>query len=146
MSRWAKAVLAANLVLILLVLVAIAHAQRPPDIDQTGAAFLRVNINPTDVPPMVNVNPFGHVPAVDINKMPEIHIPTVGCENARNYLTGVGRSVPGPLMVTYLQAPAQTTATLSDSCGCHSMTMNVASQVNTAIYLRSGQTLSFSNH
>ena len=143
MSKWAKTVLAANLVLILLIFIAIAHAQRPAELDSTGAAYLRVNINPTDVPPMVNINPNGDVPRVDVIKMPEIRLTREGCQNGQNYQTGIGRSVTGPLMVSYLHLPPQTTVTLNDRIGSHSMNLSQAGQITTAIFLESGQTLTF---
>jgi len=144
MSKWANTVLVANVVLIVLVFIAVVHAQRPPELDTTGAAYLRVNINPTDIPPMVNVNPNGQIPVVDINHMPEIHFPSTGCQNGQNYLTGIGRTVPGPFMVTYLQLPPQTTmVTLNDVGGSHSMNLNQNGKIATAIYLRAGQSLAF---
>jgi len=143
MSKWTKTVLAANLVLILLIFIAIAHAQRPAELDSTGAAYLRVNINPTDVPPMVNINPNGAVPGVDVVHMPELRIAREGCQNAQNYQTGIGRSVTGPIMVSYLHLPGQTTATLNDRNGSHSMNLSQAGQITTAIFVEPGQTLSF---
>jgi hypothetical protein len=144
MSKWANTVLVANVVLIVLVFIAVVHAQRPPDLDSTGAAYLRVNINPTEIPPMVNINPNNQIPVVDINHMPEIHFPSTGCQNGQNYLTGIGRTVPGPLMVTYLQLPPQAnTITLDDVGGSHSMNLNQAGKIATAIYLHAGQSLSF---
>ena len=41
MSKWANPVLVANVVLIVLVFIAVVHAQRPPELDPTGAAYLR---------------------------------------------------------------------------------------------------------
>src|SRR5215469_9592724 len=114
MSKWTKIALVGNIVMILLVFIAIAHAQRPPELDSTGAAYLRVNINPTDVPPMVNINPNGDIPRVDVIRMPEVHLTREGCQNGQNYQTGIGRSVAGPLMVSYLHLPPQTTVTLND--------------------------------
>jgi hypothetical protein len=143
MSKWAKIVLAGNLVLILLIFIAIAHAQRPPELDSTGAAYLRVNINPTNVPPMVNINPNGAVPGVEVVHIPELHIAREGCQNSQNYQTGIGRSVTGPLMVSYLHLPPQTTVTLNDKSGSHSMNLSQAGQITTAIFLESGQALNF---
>ena len=144
MSKWSKTVLAANIVLILLIFIAIAHAQRPAELDSTGAAYLRVNINPTDVPPMVNINPNGDVPAVNVLRMPELHIAQDGCQNRQNYQTGIARSVSGPLMVSYLHLPPQqTTVTLNDRNGSHSLNLSQAGQITTAIFLEPGQTLSF---
>ena len=147
MSKWAKTVLALNLVLILLIFIAIAHAQRPAELDSTGAAYLRVNINPTDVPPMVNINPDGAVPRVtaDVVRIPDLHITQQGCQNAQNYQTGIGRTVSGPLMVSYLHLPPQTTVTLNDRNGSHGMNLSQAGQITTAIFLESGQTLSFNS-
>ena len=144
MSNWAKAALTLTAVLILLVFIAIAHAQRPPELDSTGAAYLRVNINPTDIPPMVNINPNGQIPAVDVNRMPDIRIPSTGCQNGQNFQTAIGRSVSGPLVVTYLHLPAQTTTvTLNEAGGAHSINLGQSGQITTAIYLRAGQTLAF---
>ena len=137
MSKWANTVPVANVVLIVLVFIAVVHAQRPPELDPTGDAYLRVNINPTEIPPMVNINPNGQIPVVDINHMPEIHFPSTGCQNGQNYLTGIGRMVPGPFMVTYLQLPPQTsTITLSDVGGSHSMNLNQAGKITTAIFIK----------
>ncbi|HEY2384021.1 MAG TPA: hypothetical protein VGK48_22835 [Terriglobia bacterium] len=144
MSKWARTVLVANLILITLVFIAIAHAQRPPELDSTGAAYMRVNINPTNVPPMVNINPGGNVPRVEVIRTPDIHIAPTGCQNGQNYVTGIGRSVSGPLMVSYLHLPPQqTTVTLNDRSGSHSMNLSQAGQITTSIFLASGQSLGF---
>ena len=42
---------------VLLALVLLAYAQRPPDFSPDGVPFLKVNINPTEIPPEVNINP-----------------------------------------------------------------------------------------
>src|SRR5712692_8911917 len=102
MSNVAKSILAVNVLLLVLNLMGLAHAQRPPETDSTGAAYLRVNINPTDVPPMVNINPGQSVPRVLVTAMPQIQVAPAGCENRKNFQTGVGRSIAGPMMVTYL--------------------------------------------
>lgn len=151
MSKGTKTVVAANIVLVLLIFIVAAHAQRPPELDSTGAAYLRVNINPTNVPPMVNVNPNGAIPHVNINQMPAVSVaqmPTVrvaaaGCQNREGFQTGISRSISGPLVVTYLVLPPQGSVTLNDGSGSHSMTLNQAGQITTAIYLRAGQGLSF---
>jgi hypothetical protein len=143
MSKWLKTVLAAIIVIAVLIFITIAHAQRPAELDSTGAAYLRVNINPTDVPPMVNINPNGGVPRVEVIQMPELHIARAGCQNGQNYQTAIGRSISGPLMVSYLHLPPQTTVTLNDRIGSHSMNLSQAGQITTAIFLESGQTLSF---
>src|SRR5262247_3902304 len=105
MSKAAKISLIVNIVFLVLVLIGLAYAQRPPETDETGAAYLRVNINPTSVPPMVNINPNQNVPGVKVTELPELRIPPTGCANRRNYQTGVGRSITGPLMITYLHLP-----------------------------------------
>jgi hypothetical protein len=46
-------------------------------------------------------------------------------------------------MVTYLHLPQQTTATLADGAGSHSMNLGAAGQVTTAIFLQSNQRLEF---
>ncbi len=119
------------------------HAQRPPELDATGAAFMRVNINPTDIPPMVNINPYETVPKVEVTRLPDIRVPTSGCENRQNFQTGIGRSISGPLMITYLHLPQQTVATLADGNGSHTMNLGAAGQITTAIYLQSNQRLEF---
>jgi hypothetical protein len=143
MSNGAKLVLAANVLLLTLNLMTVAHAQRPAETDSTGAAYLRVNINPTEVPPMVNINPYQAVPNVRVTEMPEIRVTPWGCENRQNFQTGVGRSITGPLMVTYLHLPPQTKMTLTEASGSHSLDLGAASQIQSAIYLPSGQRLTF---
>src|SRR5207237_658073 len=138
-----KVVLAANVLLLILNLRSVAHAQRPPETDSTGAACLRVNINPTDVPPMVNINPGQNVPRVQVTEMPQIQVAPAGCENRKNFQTGVGRSIVGPLMVTYLHLPPMTTVTLGDAAGGHSMNLGAAGQITTAIFLQTNQRLEF---
>lgn len=145
MSNGIKAVVAVGAVMILLVFIAIAHAQRPPELDSTGAAYLRVNINPTDIPPMININPNGDAPNVNVVRMPEIRIPSTGCQNEQNYQTGIGRSVSGPLVLTYLHLPPQTTVSLNEGSTSHSMNLGQTGQITTAIFLRSGQALNFSS-
>jgi hypothetical protein len=141
MSKWMKMILAANIGVMLLVFIAAAHAQRPQELDSKGAAYLRVNINPTNVPPMVNINPNGNVPRVNVNQ--EVHVAPAGCQNRQNFQTGIGRSILGPLVVTYLQLPPQSKATLKDENGSHSMNLAQAGQITTALFLRSGQGLYF---
>jgi len=143
MSTFGKAVLCLNLLIAGSYLGTLVHAQRPPELDSTGAAYLRANINPTDVPPMVNINPYDTVPKVEVTHMPEIRVPASGCQNRQNFQTGIGRSIAGPLMVTYLHLPPQTTATLADAAGSHSMNLGASGQVTTAIFLQTGQRLEF---
>lgn len=145
MSKAAKIGLGVNVVLLLLVLFGLAHAQRPPEFNETGAAYMRVNINPTDVPPMVNINPHQTIPRVAITEMPEIKVAATGCNRRQNYLTGIGRSIAGPLMITYLHLPEQTRVALADNAGSHSMNLEGAGQITTAIYLQTNQRLEFSN-
>jgi hypothetical protein len=143
MSTLAKALLGATLLITGCCLGSLVHAQRPPDFDSAGSPYLSVNINPTDVPPMVNINPNGAIPRMEITRMPEIRLPVSGCQNAQNFQTGIGRSISGPLMVTYLHLPQQTTATLADGSGTHSMNLGSAGHITTAIFLQSGQRLDF---
>src|SRR5215467_8896228 len=112
MSKFGVALLLLTLLLAGSYLGSLVHAQLPPETDSTGAAYLRVNINPTEIPPMVNINPYNIVPRVAVTEMPEIRVPVSGCQNRQNFQTGIGRSIFGPLMVTYLHLPPQTTATL----------------------------------
>jgi hypothetical protein len=143
MSTFAKIILAVNLLLAGSYLASLVHAQRPPETDAAGAAYLRVNINPTDIPPMVNINPYESVPRVEIARMPEIRLLPTGCQSRQNFLTGIGRSISGPLMITYLHLPQQTTATLSDASSSHSMNLGPAGQITTAIFLQPNQRLEF---
>lgn len=126
-----------------LVFIGIAYAQRPPELNETGAAYLRVNINPTDVPPMVNINPYQAVPSVKVTEMPEIRVAATGCGNRSNYQTGIGRSISGPLMVTYLHLPEQTRVTLSSNESSHSLNLGPGGQITTAIFLQPNQRMEF---
>jgi len=143
MSKTAKISLIANAVFLMLVLLGLAYAQRPPELDDTGAAYLRVNINPTNVPPMVNINPFDAVPRVRVTEIPEIKVAPTGCAERRNYQTGIGRSVSGPLMITYLHLPEQARVTLAGAGGSHSINLGTGGQITTAIYLEPNQRLEF---
>ncbi|HYR42818.1 MAG TPA: hypothetical protein VER98_07345 [Terriglobia bacterium] len=145
MSTFVKALLVLNLLLAGTYLGSLVHAQRPPETDATGAAYLRVNINPTDVAPAVNINPYETVPKVEITRLPEIRLQTAtsGCQSRQGFRTGIGRSISGPLMITYLHLPQMTTATLSDATATYSMNLGAAGQITTAIFLQSSQTLEF---
>src|SRR5215475_11598851 len=123
MSKATKIALAVNVTLLALVFIAVGHAQRPPEIDPTGVPPM-VNINPNGFPPMVNINPNNMAPRVEVTRLPDIRLTPGGCQSRQNYLTGIGRSVAGPLMLTYLQAPPNTTVTVNDGGGTHSMNMN----------------------
>src|SRR5213593_2829062 len=143
MSKLAGVFVGANVVLLVLNLFTAVHAQRPPDATADGVAYLRVNINPTDVPPMVNINPNQYVPRVEVLRMPEVRLAASGCQNRQNFQTGVGRSIAGPLTVTYLHLPQQTVVTLNDANGSHSMNLGMAGQITTAIFLQTNQRLDF---
>ena len=110
----------------------------------SSAQAATVTLSPgANIQAAVNINPNGDVPHVDVIRMPELHLTPEGCQNGQNYQTGIGRSVMGPLMVSYLHLPPQTTATLNDRNGSHSMNLSQAGQITTAIFLEPGQTLSF---
>jgi len=143
MPTFAKAILAVNVFIAATCLAGLVHAQRPPELDPAGAAYMRVNINPTDIPPMVNINPYDTIPRVEVTRMPDIRVQPSGCQDRKNFQTGIGRSISGPLMLTYLHLPDQTTVTLSDAAGSHSMNLGRAGQITTAIYLQSNQTIDF---
>jgi hypothetical protein len=143
MSKVGRTALVINALFALLIVIAVAHAQRPAETDASGAAYLRVNINPTDLPPMVNINPYQTVPRVQVTDMPEVRIAATGCSNRRNFQTGIARSIQGPLMITYLHIPEQNTVTLSGPDGNHSMNLGSARQITTAIYLQANQRLEF---
>jgi hypothetical protein len=145
MTKTVRIVVVPAIVLLALVVIGSLRAQRPVETDATGAAYLRVNINPTNVPPMVNINPFGTLPRVEVTAMPEIRIAASGCNNRRNYQTGIGRSISGPIMVTYLHLPEQTRVTLGDTSGSHSMNLGPGGQITTAIFLQPGQRMEFDN-
>jgi hypothetical protein len=143
MSKAAKIGLSLNAALMVLLVIGLAHAQRPPETDETGAAYLRVNINPTNIPPMVNINPYQTVPRVQVTELPQLRVAPLGCNNRNNYQTGVGRSISGPMMVTYLHLPDQTRVTLGDAAGSHSMNLGTGGQITTAIFLQPNQSLEF---
>jgi hypothetical protein len=152
-SKSLKVLLILNaLILVWNVLGATGHAQRPPATNADGIPFFNVNINPTNTPPMVNINPNGATPRVavvdmpdlSIAQMPEVHVAATGCNNRGNFQTAIGRSINGPLVVTYLNASAPIQATLSDPQGAdRKITLASGAQLATAIYLRGGQRLDF---
>src|SRR5688572_31677940 len=132
---------------VVLLLVTFSYAQRPPELNERGEAYLRVNINPTPVPPMVNINPFDEVPRVEVTRMPEIQLratPPTGCDDQRNFRTDIGDEIAGPLLVSYLNFPQEVVATLNDENGERKISLGTSGQVTTAIYLQAGQTLGFS--
>ena len=136
MSKLAMILLSATVLL----LVSLAYGQRPPELNDRGEAYLRVNMNPTDVPPMVNINPFGNVPSVEVTRMPEIRVNTSGCGNFR---TGIGNSISGPLMISYLNIPGEAKVTLVGPNGNQSVSLGPDGQITTAIFLQAGQRLEF---
>lgn len=140
------AVLAWNLWLAISV-SALTHAQRPPEVDRDGVPYIKVNINPTSVPPVVNINPDGTVPRVEINPLPEIKLTPLGCQNRGNFRTGVTRSISGPLVLTYLSlVPLSQQATLVDEPGGTERNVDLGgpgAQIASALYLTPGQTLEF---
>src|SRR5437016_12918493 len=101
MSTFAKGLLALNLLLAGTYIGTLVHAQRPPETDATGAAYLRVTINPTDVAPGVNINPYETVPKVEVTHLPDIRLqtPAAGCQSRQGSRTGVGSSLEAPLML-----------------------------------------------
>src|SRR5262245_7008098 len=120
------------------------YAQRPPEFNAAGESYLRVNINPTPVPPLVNINPNGQVPRVEVTRMPEIVIPIPGCDNARNYETGVSRSISGPIRVTFLNTSQAAPITFVDSANrSYRVTLAGGAASGSGIYLRSDQKLEF---
>jgi hypothetical protein len=120
------------------------YAQRPPDSDYTGVPYLKVNINPTDVPPLVNINPDQFTPRVEVTNFPELRpIPSI-CSEDRNFLTGIDNSISGPLVVTYLNFPEEATVTLfTGQDPGESLSLGVSTPLSSAIYLEPGQRLEF---
>src|SRR5205809_6274114 len=96
MSTFVKTLFVLNLLFAASYLVTRLHAQRPPELDATGAAYMRVNINPTDIPPMVNINPYATVPKVEIKRLPEIHVLASGCQSRPKFEAGSVRLLSGP--------------------------------------------------
>jgi len=123
--------------------VTTTHAQLPPESTPDGVPYLKVNINPTPVPPLVNINPSGFVPFVEVSRMPEIKIPPSACENPANFDSKVARTVSGPISVTFLMVPQAGDMTFVDSTGAHRIPFNPANQFGSAIDLRAGETLEF---
>jgi len=145
MSRWVAGLVIANLGLLLWHFSEKStYAQRPPEVNSAGEAYLRVNINPTPVPPMVNINPEGQVPRVEVTRMPEIVIPPNGCDNPRNFETGLSRTVAGPMRLTFLNSSQTAPITFVDGANrSFRVTLNAAVPLGSSIYLRSDQKLEF---
>src|SRR4051794_13128880 len=72
-----------------LTLILVAYAQRPPDFGTDGVPFLKVNINPTGIPPAVNINPNDIIPVVEVSHMPEVKFTPSGCSDGRNFHTAI---------------------------------------------------------
>ena len=156
MSRLVKMLLIGNAVLLVWNLFgATGRAQLPPQTNQDGVPFFKVNINPTDIPPAVNINPDRlPPPKIEVSRMPDtrvVQIPDIkvipaGCSSRQNFQTSVGRLIAGPMIVTYLNAPPQVTATLADDRNGSQSIVLQDSRLATAIYLRAGQRLEFQNN
>jgi hypothetical protein len=152
-SRSLKTLLLLNAVfLVWIAFSSTGNAQRPPNVNADGIPFFNVNINPTDIPPMVNINPHQIVPRVAVTEMPkvavyelpEMRLAPMGCQDRRNFQTSVGRSIPGPMVVTYLNAPAAAQITLSGGGeGTRKITLANGTQLASAMYLKPGQRMDF---
>src|SRR5438132_8917081 len=115
MSKTVRVLLILNAILLVtLLLTNNLRAQLPPQVNADGVPFFNVNINPTNVPPMVNVNPYGAVPKVEVAQMPPLAIAPSGCADRENFQTAVGRTISGPLVMTYLNIPDQTKTSLGE--------------------------------
>jgi hypothetical protein len=119
-------------------------AQRPPETNPLGIDYLRVNINPTPIPPLVNINPPGEAPRVEVVRMPEIVVPPAGCDDAANFETAVGQAVTGPILLSYLNPGQVGAITFVDTANnSYRVTLGTSPLVGSGIYLRSGQRLEF---
>jgi hypothetical protein len=151
-QRTLKVLLTLNVVMLVWNLTSTVNAQRPAQTSEDGVPYLKVNINPTDVPPLVNINPHQFVPKVEVTQMPAMQMPAImrvavnpaGCNNRQNFMTGAGRTISGPMVLTYLNAPPQTQGILSNSQGGNQrLTLSTATQLGSAIYLSAGQSFTF---
>ena len=131
---------------LLLAAAVFTYGQRPPESGSEGVPFLKVNINPTDVPPEVNINPNRSVPRVEVARMPDVRFTPSGCADGRNFRTAVARSITGPLMVTYRNTSQQTSVTLADAQGNQRVDISPGTHIQTAIYLATGQSLQFDSN
>ena len=76
--------------------------------------------------------------------MPPIVVPPNGCDNPRNFETGVSRTVSGPLRLTFLNSSQTATITFVDSADRnYRVTLNSAVPLGSSIFLRSDQKLEF---
>jgi hypothetical protein len=153
MTKPVRLLLGANALLLLWIVLfvtghftsTITYAQRPPATTAEGIPYFNANINPTDVPPMVNINPYQIVPKVEVTRLPELRVTSSSCQDRQmNFRTGIGTSITGPLVVTYLNLPEQSSVTLVDpQNGSQQLTLTSGAQIAAAIYLNSGQRLEF---
>jgi hypothetical protein len=156
MTKTLKGLLIVNAVILIWILFGTTgNAQLPPLTNEQGIPYFNVNINPTNVPPMVNINPNQFVPKVEITRMPdtgrvevtrmpEVVVRAAGCSRGQGFQTAIGRSISGPLVVTYLNLSQPTQVSLSGPIGpAQRMTLGSATSLSTAIYLRNGQRLDF---
>jgi hypothetical protein len=142
MTKTLKVILTLNAVLLVAILLSKnVRAQLPPQTNPDGVPFFNVNINPTNIPPMVNIDPYGVIPKVEVSQMPPVAIVPTGCDDRQNFQTDVGKAIAGPMVVTYLNIPPQTQVTL----GPQRVMLSNTNQLGTAIYLRAGQQLNFDN-
>ena len=152
MQKTLKVLLALNVLMLVWNLTSTVNAQRPAQTTDDGVPYLKVNINPTDTPPMVNINPHQFVPKVEVTQMPAMQMPAImrvavnpaGCNNRQNFMTGAGRTINGPFVLTYLNAPPQTQGMLRNSQGGdRRLTLSNSAQLGNAIYLNAGQSFTF---
>ena len=144
-----KYFLAAVISVVFLILwSAFTYAQLPPETTLDGVPFLKVNINPTNIPPFVNINPYNVTPRVEVTQLPDIQFTTTpsGCSDGQNFRTTIGSSIVGPLMVTYLNTSQQSVVTLVDNQGTRRVDLSPDTQITTAIYVGPGQTLAFNSN
>lgn len=151
MPKFVKVLFAANVALLTWNILnttgnfaGLTYAQRPPETNPDGVPFLKVNINPTNVPPVVDINPNQAVPKVEVTNFPEIRLALTGCANGQNFQTEIGNSISGPLVVTYLNLSPQSMVILADGQNSsQSINLGSTASPSTAIYLRAGQRMEF---
>ena len=129
--------------------------QSPPPTNFEGTPFLPVNINPTNVPPMVNISPNGRtpevdirrIPAVNVSRLPEVTVTPNGCEDPVNFLTDIGSAIQGPFLVTYLNLNEGIQTSFSNGSGGGNVEVDLTpdAPLATGLYLGSGQVLTFSD-
>lgn len=120
------------------------HAQRPPDADQEGVQYLKVNINPTAEPPLVNINPYGVIPQVDVARMPQVQVPPGPCDDPTHFESGAARSVSGPIKLTFFAMNQPGKMTFVDGAGgSHEFSFNSSNAFGSVIQLKAGESLEF---